>query len=99
MSSCPLVKKKKAEHKPIHLCKLACSVSKHAAYIFLLLMLQWDQVRIPVKSLLDTGSCGNFVDSGLVSSHKIPHLKKSSPLSVSFIDGTTSASGPILYQT
>lgn len=49
--------------------------------------------------MIDTGACGNFIDSHIVKTNKIPVFTKCKPVSLTLIDGTTLTSGPITTQS
>jgi len=63
-----------------------------------------DIIHIPedipqVSTLMDSGTTSSFIDQTFVVQHKIPVIKKSTPVPVEVIDGRTIASDAITHET
>lgn len=95
---CRLVKRK-SEGECRSSYRLVNSVALSSNYLKLSLTLQWDQNRLPLEAMLDTGASGCFIDEEVIKRNKIPVCKKPFPLPVNVIDGHPLHSGPIVSQT
>lgn len=98
VEACPILKQK-PRGESLSIRQSVTSHSMQPNYITICLTLQWDQKRINVNALVNTGATGNFIDTTTVSCNKIPFMYKRVPVSVRVIDDTVLNTGPVTKQT
>uniref|UniRef100_A0A8C5QSG8 Gypsy retrotransposon integrase-like protein 1 n=1 Tax=Leptobrachium leishanense TaxID=445787 RepID=A0A8C5QSG8_9ANUR len=74
-----------------------CTVTP--SHIIVSLLLQWDQCAVPLRTMIDSGASGCFVDEKIAISLGIPIVSKSRSYAIQLLDGSSPISGPIIKET
>uniref|UniRef100_A0A8C5Q592 Gypsy retrotransposon integrase-like protein 1 n=2 Tax=Leptobrachium leishanense TaxID=445787 RepID=A0A8C5Q592_9ANUR len=95
--TCPV---KPTRGKPRHIISpLTVRKSSVSPLLMISILLQWQQMKIPLQAMVDSGASGCFIDTTTASRIGIPLYNKNTPIEIQLVDGSPLKSGPITTES